>query len=261
MTPGEILARYDEQMRRDRAGSATQTVERGARVTRVLGHVPGAEFGAVMWSSLDAASADAAIEDEIRYFSAKGLAFEWKCFGHDEPSDLEARLARRGLRPSDRETLLCRPLPLTTSIAAPTGIAIRRLPPADVLPALAAFDVADGGSENEALMTELGAELSQEPDRVSVYVAWDGAKPVARAWIRFHPKREFADLWGGATLRAYRGRGLYRALVTARAAEAAARGARFVTTDALPTSRPILERLGFFPLTTTTPYLWVPLGS
>lgn len=65
-------------------------------------------------------------------------------------------------------------------------------------------------------------------------------------------------LWGGATLPAWRGRGIYRALVAHRAKLAAERGRRYIETDASDDSRPILERLGFVAVTTTTPYVWSP---
>ena len=47
--------------------------------------------------------------------------------------------------------------------------------------------------------------------------------------------------------------GLYRATVAARALDAINSGARYLIVDALPTSRPILERLGFVCLTYTWP--------
>ena len=65
---------------------------------------------------------------------------------------------------------------------------------------------------------------------------------------------DFAGLFGGITLPEHRGRGLYRATVARRAELARERGYRFLYVDALPTSRPILERLGFVALTTTTPF-------
>jgi hypothetical protein len=55
-----------------------------------------------------------------------------------------------------------------------------------------------------------------------------------------------------------RRRGIYRATVTHRANLAAQRGFRYLETDASDDSRPILERLGFVPVTTTTPYIWSP---
>jgi hypothetical protein len=51
---------------------------------------------------------------------------------------------------------------------------------------------------------------------------------------------------------------VYRALVAHRARLAAERGFRYLQVDATPYSRPILARLGFAQLTTTTPYVRRP---
>ena len=69
------------------------------------------------------------------------------------------------------------------------------------------------------------------------------------------PGVDFAGLFGGVTLPEFRGRGLYKATVARRAELARERGYRWLYVDALPTSRPILERLGFVKLTTTRPYV------
>jgi len=68
---------------------------------------------------------------------------------------------------------------------------------------------------------------------------------VSSAWVRFNPGSQFASLWGGSTLEQYRGQGHYTALMAVRAQEAARRGVRFLTVDASPMSRPILEKQGF----------------
>jgi predicted acetyltransferase len=65
-------------------------------------------------------------------------------------------------------------------------------------------------------------------------------------------------LLGGATLPDWRGRGLYRAMVAARAREAAARGVPLLHVDASPASAPILRRCGFHEITTSTHYQWAP---
>jgi GNAT superfamily N-acetyltransferase len=83
-----------------------------------------------------------------------------------------------------------------------------------------------------------------------LYVAYENGEPIAAGHLEFNADRPFAGLWGGGTAPAHRGRGVYRALVAARTAEARRRGARFLTVDARETSRPILERLGFEPLAT-----------
>jgi hypothetical protein len=46
--------------------------------------------------------------------------------------------------------------------------------------------------------------------------------------------------------------------VARRARMAAERGYRYLQVDALPTSQPILTRLGFAALARTTPYIWEP---
>ena len=81
-------------------------------------------------------------------------------------------------------------------------------------------------------------------------------QPVSGGRVDFEDGVEFAGLFGGITLPEYRGRGLYRATVARRAELARERGYRWLYSDALPTSRPILERLGFVPLTTTTPFVF-----
>lgn len=72
--------------------------------------------------------------------------------------------------------------------------------------------------------------------------------------MEFHLGTEFASIWGGGTLPAWRGRGLFRTLVARRAALASANGFRYLQVDATPASRPILARLGFVELAITTPF-------
>ncbi|MEV6939308.1 GNAT family N-acetyltransferase, partial [Streptomyces sp. NPDC051132] len=87
-------------------------------------------------------------------------------------------------------------------------------------------------------------------------VALADGEPVAAARLEPVPGTPFAGLWGGGTVAAWRGRGVYRALVAHRARVAAALGYRRLQVDASAQSRPILARLGFQALSTTTPYLY-----
>ena len=84
------------------------------------------------------------------------------------------------------------------------------------------------------------------------------ASQIASVLSQIAPGTDFAGLWGGSTLPAWRGRGIYRALVARRAQLAVGHGYRFLQVDASDDSRPILERLGFVAVTTTTPYVWTP---
>jgi len=67
---------------------------------------------------------------------------------------------------------------------------------------------------------------------------------------------EVAGIWGGSTLPAWRGRGIYRALTAARARSALRMGRTILHSDSTEFSRPILERSGLVKVSTTTPYEW-----
>ena len=56
---------------------------------------------------------------------------------------------------------------------------------------------------------------------------------------------DVARFWGTAVVPEFRGRGVYRAVVHARMADARDRGAKLALVHARPTSSPILQRLGF----------------
>jgi GNAT superfamily N-acetyltransferase len=102
--------------------------------------------------------------------------------------------------------------------------------------------------------------VAAAPADFVVLAAEAAGQMVAAAWISFLEGSDFAGLWGGATLREWRRRGIYHALVAARAQLAAARAVPYLQVDASSDSAPILRRLGFQELTTTTPYVWTPPG-
>lgn len=254
MDARRILASYDEQMRRDCPVGTAEVAERRARVTRVWSDGPGPRHACVLFSSLDDDTADDAIREEVAFARARGVSLEWKLYEHDRPSDLGRRLSAHGFRAGEREALLALDLSTERILDAPAAAAdIRRVEDDQALEDLLAVQLAIWGEEVSDLRDALRRELRETPTGIAAYVAHVGSQPVCAAWIRFHPGRDFADLWGGSTLPAHRGQGIYRALVARRAADARERGVRFLTVDALPASRPILERLGFAFLTSTIP--------
>jgi GNAT superfamily N-acetyltransferase len=158
---------------------------------------------------------------------------EWKYYAHDGP-ELAERLRDAGLVPDEEETVL---------VAEAASI-----PPTDL-------DVREATDEFLDLAQQVfGGERHPLPEPSVAVVAFVEGKPVSGGRVDFEPGIDFAGLFGGITLPDYRGRGLYRATVAKRAQLARERGYRYLYVDALPTSRPILERLGFVVLTTTTPY-------
>ena len=172
-----------------------------------------------------------ALVDELRQHAGY---VEWKYYEHDGP-ELRERLLAAGLEPDDEETVV---VAEATSLAPPPqDVDLRDDPEAFVELAARVFD------ERREL----------EPGSVAVVAFVDG-EPVSGGRIDFSGQEVFAGLFGGVTLPEFRGRGLYRATVARRAELARERGYRWLYVDALPTSRPILERLGFVAITKTTPF-------
>ncbi|MGC0405952.1 GNAT superfamily N-acetyltransferase [Streptomyces sp. SAI-126] len=253
-----VLALYDRDVR-----EGAQPDGPGAQVERVGGVVRqvAAEHGwnGVVWSDLDESTADEAIAGQIAYYTGLGREFEWKLYGHDLPIDLGRRLRTAGFTPEPEETLMIAEVAdLTLDVEAPEGI--RFLPVTDQEGVDLVADVHEEafGTDSSRLRHQLRARLRDDPETVVAVVALAGDVPVSAARMELVPGTRFAGLWGGGTVEGWRGRGIYRALVAHRARAALARGYRYLQVDALHTSRPILERLGFEPLTTTQPHVYRP---
>jgi GNAT superfamily N-acetyltransferase len=257
----KLLAAYDAQLRvlvPDVLPSG-ETVERDGPLVR-FGGGPGG--GYVLYRDLagiDGPALDELIARQIDVFAATGERFEWKYHGHDLPADLPERLLAAGFEREDTETVVIADVAgAARDPRLPDDVALREVTKRVDFERIAGLEEAVWGEENEWLPDMLGSERDVDPDAITILVAEAGATVVCAAWIRFAHGTEFATLWGGATLPEWRRRGIYRATVAYRANLAAERGFRYLETDASDDSRPILERLGFVPVTTTTPYVWSP---
>ncbi|NEB92561.1 GNAT family N-acetyltransferase [Streptomyces bauhiniae] len=251
-----VLARYDLEMRQGaRPDAPGARIERaGAVVRQVAG---GRGWNGVVWSGLDAAGADRAIEEQIAYFTGLGQDFEWKLYGHDGPKDLGERLSAAGFRAEEPETLMVGEIAeLALEERLPDGVRLVRAADAAGVGLVVAVHEKVFGTDGTALRDHLLARLAAGPGTVLAVVALAGDEPVASARLELVPGGDFAGLWGGGTVEEWRGRGLYRALVAHRTRVAAAHGCRHVQVDASAMSRPVLARLGLHALTTTTPYLY-----
>jgi len=213
----EILELFDEQMRRKPAGPD--------------GFLAGDGWSAVLWPP-----ADGNIEPLIARMRDQPGWVEWKYYSHDGP-ELREQLLSAGLEPDDEETVV---VAETASIPPPPeNIELRE----------------DPGAFRELAKRVFEQDYSPDILENAVpVVAYVDGQPVSSGRVDLDPGVEFAGLFGGVTLPEFRGRGLYRATVARRAELAREAGYRFLYVDALPTSRPILERLGFVEITTTTPF-------
>lgn len=254
-----VLGLFDRQMRRDAlADDPGARVERVGDVVRQVG-AGNDDWNGVVWSDLNEATADAAIAAQIRYFASLGREFEWKLYAHDQPGDLAGRLRAAGFSPEPEETVMvARISDLSPGVALPEGIHLQ--PVTDPSGVDLAADVHEQafGTSADRLRHRMLSQLAGQPETFSIVVAMAGDVPVCAARMELHPGTDFAGLWGGGTVAAWRGRGVYRALVAHRARIAADLGYRYLQVDASSQSRPILQRLGFAALSTTTPYTYQP---
>jgi len=260
-----LRAAYDEQLRVHVPARLPDGVEMSwdGPLLRTIG------FGGRGWleyrdlGGAAGADVDALIARQVSYFGEQGLGFEWKAHGHDLPADLTDRLRAAGFAPQPTETIMIGDLgSIDLGARPPDGVIVRGVTDASERSDLRGIAALEGAvwDEHDTLgwIDHLAAERAADPDAMAIFVAEAGDVVVSAGWIRFPEGTLFGTLWGGATLREWRGRGIYRALVAERGRLAAARGLRYLETDASDDSRPILQRLGFVPVTTTTPWIWSP---
>ncbi len=198
----------------------------------------------ICYSSLTAENADQAIDDEVEHFKELGREFEWTVFSMDTPADLKERLASRGFSIGEREAIMLYDLedgvkPFLSDIRVVT---VENLDQLDDY-----RKVVEGafGNSRDRSYAELATALDEGSTHQRAYVAYFDDVPVSAGRLYATEGQAFGGLYGGGTLPAYRGKGFYRAVVGARALDAQRSGARYLRVDAMPTSRPILERMGF----------------
>jgi GNAT superfamily N-acetyltransferase len=239
------------------------TVEREGPLVRTFG------FGHRGWveyrdlGDLGKSKLDRLIEAQVARFAEQDEGFEWKFHSHDRPPFLEERLAAAGFVAEDLETVvIAETAALLDETHAPGGVALREVGDQVDLERIGELEAAAWGHGGESWYpTALEQELAADPSGLAIFLAEADGLVVSAGWVRFPSGTEFATLWGGATLPAWRGRGVYRALVRRRAQLADERGRRYLEVDASADSRPILERLGFRAVTQTRPYAWSPPAS
>lgn len=199
-------------------------------------------------------------------FAARGEAVEWKTRATDLPAGLPERLIAAGFVAEERETVMIGRADHLADRPLPTDVEIRLATDRADLDAIAAMETEVWGDDWSWLADDLEARLESGGAAVTIFVAEaradDGAdaRVVSAGWLVLRDGATIGSLWGGSTLPQWRGRGIYRALVGERARVAREVGIRYLQVDASGASRPILERLGFVAITTTTPYVWSPTG-
>ncbi|MFD4975778.1 GNAT family N-acetyltransferase [Streptomyces sp. NPDC058424] len=258
-----LLAAYDDQMRgAPPTPPPGVTHEHDGPLLRITGQFRGFVSGP-RDLGVDGAELDGLIARQRDHFAARGEALEWKTRGHDTPADLTDRLSAAGFVPEERETVLVAHVEelAVRQPVLPEGVTLRHVTADADMRRIAAMESAVWGQDWGWLADDLIGRVAAAPDEISIHVAEAEGEVVSAGWLTFQEGTQFASLWGGSTLAPWRGRGIYRALVAVRSVLAAQRGVRYLHVDASDDSAPILRRLGFLAVTTTTPYVWTPPES
>jgi GNAT superfamily N-acetyltransferase len=250
----ELRSAFDEQVRRHPEDDAPDAiVERGHGVVRSISRAGG--WTGVTWTELGAEDADETIAAQIRRFGELSGPWEWKHYSDDRPADLAERLTAAGFTAEPAETLLVAPIDeLSLDVSPPPGIELRPVVDDDDIAALVAVGNAVFGGDHRIHGATLATALGRYPPAADAVIAWAAEQPVAAGRVEYRSAGGFAGLWGGGTLAAWRGRGIFRSVIAHRARLARERGFSYLFVDASAQSRPILERLGFVALATTTPF-------
>ncbi|OLR94533.1 hypothetical protein [Actinokineospora bangkokensis] len=248
------LAALDRDLRRELPPLVDHAVvQRTAHVTRHVDERPNGWSG-VVWSDVDEVSAGPVVAEEVARFRALPGDCEWKHYHHDRFRALPLHLVAEGLRPGPVEWVMVAEAGAVPRVPVPAGVEFVPVRDAAGVAAVVHVHEVAFGAPFGWLGERIAETLRESPRRLDVLLAVAGGEPVAAARTEYYPGTRFAGLWGGGTVPGWRRRGVYRALVSARARAAVARGVRYLHVDAMPASRSALGGLGFVKLTSTTPY-------
>ena len=245
-----VLQRLDVERRSlARQGESLEVLPHVTRVSRTdrVGH-------GIAFSSLTEASADAVIAEQVAHYRCIEAEMEWKVFGHDRPGDLTTRLANHGFAIGPREAVMvldlhARPHWVNSAPAHP----VRRVASASHIALFRAAAEDIFAKDYQLTEGDITRALASGSTEHLAYIGIEDGRAISIGRLYTHRDSAFGGLYGGGTRSTHRGQGWYRAVVAARAREAEGLGARYLMVDALPTSRPILERLGFERVTDTWP--------
>lgn len=209
----------------------------------------------MLWTDLAEADADALIGAQVSRFAELALPWEWKYYSYDQPAGLPGRLRAAGFIPEAAETLLVADIAdLDLDTRPPAGVDLVPVTDADGAAMVVRVHNEVFGGDHAAVGSAIMDTLESRPRPAEAVVAVAGDVAISSGRVEFPEGSDFASLWGGGTLPAWRGRGVFRSLVAYRARLARDRGYRYLQVDASADSRPILQRLGFTELAKTTPF-------
>lgn len=262
MDAAELLALYDSQLR---GGAEVADADEVVRIGPLwLATFPARGRGFITHQAIGADELPALVAAAVAHLTADDRVqqVKWKTRGHDALPGLDALLCEHGFVLGEPETVMVGTVEAVVAAGGglPVGYTLERAGDEAAVreaEALAGRVFGDTGEESSRQADELVARLQRFPGSFEMWLVRDASGVVVCSGrVDFVDGTDFAGLWGGAADVAHRGLGLYRALTAARAHSALARGKRYLQSDCTEHSRPVLQRAGLLPVTTTTPAVW-----
>jgi len=258
-TAADLLALYDETMRKHAhvAGCAREQTTTVSRYTTSTG-----SLRYIMWHDFAPADAVRVVDEELRATEGHAKALMWKLYAHGAaPDALRAALLNRGFAETDHCTLMMTPVDsLVRALAATPSqamkIQVRELTTAKDLDAYQnIWDDVWPDAPNARYVDDYRVRIEQNDPGIVFFAGFaENDNPVSSGYLFHHPGQPIGLLCGGSTKAAWRRQHAYTTMLAARVECAFARGVAYLAVEASPESRPILERLGFAPLSTLAFY-------
>jgi hypothetical protein len=255
MEKSQLISLFDQDQRIDLSYPKT----RREVTPQVVRHIDlASELGGfITYSQMDEANVDEVIQEQLSFFAGIGQGFEWKVYDYDRPSDLKERLAAQGFQVDETEAVMVLDLnQAPDTLWQPVPHRLERIVDPQKLADVQAIEETVWERDASWVHDFLGDFLRNYPDQMQVYVAYVEEQPASAGWVYFQEGSQFASLWGGATIAKFRKQGLFSSLLAIRAQAAKARQTRYLRVDAMPMSRPILERHGFEVIAYSYPCHW-----
>jgi GNAT superfamily N-acetyltransferase len=245
-----LLRLYDIEVR------AQPHARRGLTVERICGVLllTGPSNFVCHWN-IPAESGAEVVARVADRFRGRAEGLTWDVYGHDRPAQLSDHLVAAGLLEEHRSTLMVLDLS-AGGPSMPAGIEVLRVTDQAMLRDFVRLSAEAFGRDADWQLDAFNGQFDSDEDLL--FAAYAGGQAAGSSRMEISRGSRFAGLFGGAVSPHFQGRGLYRAMVSARAAAARARGVQYLSTGALETSRPILERLGFTALTHITRWVLLP---
>ena len=246
----EVTRIYNEYERKGSTlGGYTKVV-----TPEVVKFVSDTQYGSfISFFDLNDENVDSVIEREKAYFAQRDLAFEWKVYDTDLPTSIDKKLISHGFEKGESESFMALSLDELSMIDVDNDACVEVSDEQGIKDAISVQEQVWGGDFSGQLAQLINAKKSA-PDDLTIYVIYENDLPVASGWVVYTANSPFAGIWGGSTLKEYRGKGYYSTLLHQRINDAIKRDIQYLIIDASDMSKPIVEKYGFQFVAKTTPY-------